>query len=133
MTAEFRSWDCYGLRDDVREVVVETIGHEKTGVWIVDETGFLRQGTRSAGMARQYAGTGKLPDRSARRLRPRTGLVLIDRGPYLPKTWTEDYGQRRDAGIAGLLRLATKLWLAQPILNELSTRASSASGMSAGP
>ncbi|MCT7294403.1 transposase, partial [Rhodococcus sp. PAE-6] len=53
----FYAWDCDGLRDDVREVVVEAIGDEKTGVLIVDETGFLKKGNRSAGVARQYSGT----------------------------------------------------------------------------
>ncbi|AWK76104.1 hypothetical protein CBI38_31700 (plasmid) [Rhodococcus oxybenzonivorans] len=53
----FYSWDCEGLRDDVREVLVETIGDADKGVLIVDETGFLKKGTRSAGVARQYSGT----------------------------------------------------------------------------
>ncbi|EID80462.1 transposase [Rhodococcus opacus RKJ300 = JCM 13270] len=53
----FYSWDCEGLRDDVREVVVETIGDADKGVLIVDETGLLKKGTRSAGVARQYSGT----------------------------------------------------------------------------
>lgn len=52
-----QSRDCDGLRDDVREVVAETIGDAGTGVLIVDETGFLKKGTRSAGVARQYSGT----------------------------------------------------------------------------
>src|SRR5690606_3403423 len=53
----FYAWDCGGLRDDVRDVVVEAIGDEKAGVLIVDETGFLKKGNRSAGVARQYSGT----------------------------------------------------------------------------
>ena len=53
----FYAWDCDGLRDDVREVVVETIGDETSGVLIVDETGFLKKGSTCAGVARQYSGT----------------------------------------------------------------------------
>ena len=53
----FYAWDCDGLRDDVREIVVETIGDETSGVLIVDETGFLKKGSTSAGVARQYSGT----------------------------------------------------------------------------
>jgi SRSO17 transposase len=48
------SWDTDGLRDDVRQVVLEAIGDPEAGVLIVDETGFLKKGTRSAGVARQY-------------------------------------------------------------------------------
>lgn len=53
----FYAWDCDGLRDDVRDVVVETIGDETSGLWIVGETGFPKKGSTSAGVARQYSGT----------------------------------------------------------------------------
>ena len=60
------------------------------GVLIIDETGFLKKGTRSAGVARQYSGTGVencqigvfLAYASAQ------GHALIDRELYLPKEWT---------------------------------------------
>ncbi|WZU35799.1 IS701 family transposase ISRhosp2 (plasmid) [Rhodococcus ruber] len=53
----FYAWDCDGVRDDMREIVIETIGDANSGVLIVDETGFVKKGTRSAGVARQYSGT----------------------------------------------------------------------------
>ncbi len=45
------------MRDDLREYVVEHLGDEKSSVLIVDETGFLKKGEKSVGVARQYTGT----------------------------------------------------------------------------
>ncbi|MBV8934165.1 MAG: transposase, partial [Kutzneria sp.] len=50
------AWDADGVRDDVRGYAVEHLG-ERDGVLVVDETGFLKKGTRSAGVQRQYSGT----------------------------------------------------------------------------
>ena len=50
------SWDADAVRDDLREYVVEYLG-DSDGVLIVDETGFLKKGTKSCGVARQYTGT----------------------------------------------------------------------------
>ena len=49
-------WDADGVRDDVRDFVVATIG-TKDGILIGDDTGFLKKGTGSAGVQRQYTGT----------------------------------------------------------------------------
>ncbi len=50
-------WDADAVRDDLREYVVEHLGDAASGVLIVDETGFLKKGTASAGVARRYSGT----------------------------------------------------------------------------
>ena len=50
------AWDADGVRDDVRAYVTGHLG-SADGVLIVDETGFLKKGTRSAGVQRQYSGT----------------------------------------------------------------------------
>ena len=50
-------WDAEAVRDDLRRYVVEHLGDEKSGVLIVDETGFLKNGEKSVGVARQYTGT----------------------------------------------------------------------------
>ena len=50
-------WDADEVRDDLREYVVEQLGDAETGVLIVDETGFLKKGEKSVGVARQYTGT----------------------------------------------------------------------------
>ena len=52
----YADWDADAVRDDVRDYVVEHLG-DPTGVLVVDETGFLKKGTKSAGVARQYSGT----------------------------------------------------------------------------
>ena len=50
-------WDADEVRDDLRSYVVEHLGDEETGILIVDETGFLKKGEKSVGVARQYTGT----------------------------------------------------------------------------
>src|SRR5580693_10424197 len=83
-------WDVDGVRDDVRDYVVEHLG-DAGGVLIADDTGFLKKGIRSAGVQRQYSGTAGrtencqvgvlLADAS------RYGHALIDRELYLPQSW----------------------------------------------
>ncbi len=46
-------WDADEVRDDLRDYVVEHLGDEETGILIVDETGFLKKGEKSVGVARQ--------------------------------------------------------------------------------
>jgi SRSO17 transposase len=50
------AWDADAVRDDLRVHVVEKLG-DADGVLIVDETGFVKKGERSAGVQRQYSGT----------------------------------------------------------------------------
>src|SRR5215218_8142091 len=52
-------WNADAVRDELRGYVIERLGPD--GVLVVDETGFIKKGTRSAGVARQYTGTtGKI-------------------------------------------------------------------------
>ena len=54
-------WDVEGVRDDVRGYVLDHLGDPASGVFVVDETGFIKKGRRSAGVQRQYTGTtGKI-------------------------------------------------------------------------
>lgn len=108
-------WDVDGVRDDLRGYVVEQLG-ASDGVWVVDETGFMKKGSRSAGVARQYTGTtGKIDNcplgvfvayASSR------GRALVDRELYLPRAWTDDPDRCRDAGIPDDVGFATKPQLA---------------------
>jgi hypothetical protein len=50
-------WDTHAVRDDLREYIVEHLGDGDSGVLIVDETGFLKKGKKSVGVARHYTGT----------------------------------------------------------------------------
>src|SRR4029453_107793 len=49
-------WDVDGVRDDLRDYVVEQLG-APDAVLVLDETGFVKKGARSAGVQRQYTGT----------------------------------------------------------------------------
>jgi SRSO17 transposase len=116
----FYAWDADGVRDDVRAMVVAALGDAARGVLIVDETGFVKKGTKSAGVARQYSGTaGRIENSqvgvfaayaSAR------GRGLIDRELYIPKEWFADRARCRDAGIADDVEFATKPQLAQRMI-----------------
>ncbi|UTT51139.1 IS701 family transposase [Rhodococcus gordoniae] len=116
----FYAWDCGGLRDDVREVVVEAIGDEEAGVLIADETGFLKKGNKSAGVARQYSGIAGRIENSQIGVflayASDRGRALIDRELYLPKSWTEDRQRCRDAGIDDDVEFSTKPELAQTMI-----------------
>ena len=50
-------WDADAVRNDLREYVVEHLSDEQSGVLVADETGFLKKGEKSVGVARQYTGT----------------------------------------------------------------------------
>lgn len=104
-------WDEDAVRDDVRAYVVETIG-AKDGILIGDDTGFLKKGTRSAGVQRQYTGTAGRTENcqigTFLAYASSKGRALIDRELYLPRSWTEDRARCRAAGIPDEVPFATK-------------------------
>ena len=104
-------WDVDGVRDDLRGYVLEQLG-DGTGVWIVDDTGFLKKGVRSAGVARQYTGTSGKIDNCQLGVFLAYGSVrgraLVDRELYLPTSWTEDADRCAVAGIPEDVGFATK-------------------------
>jgi SRSO17 transposase len=95
-------WDADGVRDDVRGYVVEHLG-EPGGVPIVDETGFLKKGLKSAGVQRQYSGTAGRVENCQLGVflayATTKGRTLIDRELYLPKSWIGDRDRCRAAAI----------------------------------
>ncbi|MCX4787255.1 MULTISPECIES: IS701 family transposase [unclassified Streptomyces] len=105
-------WDAEALRDDVRDAVVELLGDPEQGILILDETGFLKKGVRSAGVARQYSGTAGRIENSQIGVflayGSEKGRALIDRELYLPKGWTSDRQRCRAAGIEDDVEFATK-------------------------
>jgi SRSO17 transposase len=111
-------WNADAVRDELRNYVVERLG--PGGVLIVDETGFIKKGTRSAGVARQYTGTtGKIDNCQIGvfcAYATPTGRALIDRELYLPKAWTDDRERARAAGIGDDIGFATKPDLARRML-----------------
>ncbi|WP_420492973.1 IS701 family transposase [Kitasatospora camelliae] len=104
-------WDEDAVRDDVRDFVVETIG-ARDGILIGDDTGFLKKGTRSAGVQRQYSGTAGRTENcqigTFLAYASSKGRALIDRELYLPVSWTDDRERCRAAGIGDEVPFATK-------------------------
>ncbi|WP_405017303.1 IS701 family transposase [Kitasatospora sp. NBC_00070] len=104
-------WDADAVRDDVRDFVVESIG-ARDGVLIGDDTGFLKKGTKSAGVQRQYTGTAGRTENSQigtfLAYSSSRGRALIDRELYVPASWTDDRERCRAAGIGDEVPFATK-------------------------
>jgi SRSO17 transposase len=104
-------WDVDGVRDDVRDYVAGHLG-DREGVLIADDTGFLKKGTRSAGVQRQYSGTaGRTENCQVGTFLAYAsvhGHALIDRELYLPQSWTVDRDRCRAAGIPDRVEFTTK-------------------------
>jgi len=112
-------WDADAVRDDLLRYVAEHLGQPE-GVLVVDETGFLKKGDRSAGVARQYSGTaGRIENCQIGVFLGYVtahGRTLVDRELYLPKEWAQDKKRRAAAGIPKAVRFATKLELARQMI-----------------
>jgi SRSO17 transposase len=112
-------WDADAVRDDVRTYVIEQLG-DPAGVLIVDETGFLKKGTKSVGVQRQYSGTaGRIENCQIGvflAYAGAAGRAFLDRELYLPKEWAADEARRREAGVPSDVTFATKPALAQRML-----------------
>src|SRR3954452_17601150 len=112
-------WDPEEVRDDLRAFVVESLG-DPDAVLILDETGFLKKGTHSAGVARQYTGTaGRIENAQVGvflAYASRHGAAFLDRALYLPGEWTDDPGRCLAAGIPEGTAFATKPALAKAML-----------------
>ena len=115
-------WDADAVRDDVRDFVAERLG-EPDGVLIVDDTGFIKKGVTSAGVARQYTGTsGKVDNCQVgvfAAYASSRGRALIDRELYLPKSWTEDARRCAAARIPAGREFATKPQIARAMVARL--------------
>ena len=109
------AWEADAVRDDLREQVIAELGDED-GVLVVDETGFLKKGTKSCGVARQYSGTAGRVENC------QIGVFLgyaspkgragIDRALYLPRDWADDAERREEAGVPEAVAFQTKPGLA---------------------
>lgn len=110
-------WDVDGVRDDVRDYVVEQFGRPD-GVLILDDTGFVKKGTRSAGVQRQYSGTaGRVENCQIGTFlayASERGHALIDRELYLPRVLDRGSGSvsgGRDPGRGRVrVRSRAKAW-----------------------
>jgi SRSO17 transposase len=112
-------WDPDAVRDDLRAYVVEALG-DPGAVLILDDTGFLKKGTKSAGVARQYTGTAGRTENCQVGVflaysSPR-GAAFLDRALYLPEEWTDDPDRCEEAGIPEDTAFASKPTLARRML-----------------
>lgn len=115
-------WDTDGVRDDVRSYVLEQFGQE-SAILVIDESGFPKRGTKSAGVGLQYCGTtGQVQNCQVgvflTYVTPR-GHTLIDRELYLPLDWCEDRDRCRAAHIPESVRFQTKPELAIQMLKRI--------------
>jgi SRSO17 transposase len=112
-------WDADQLRDDLQQYVTDHLGQED-GVLIVDETGFLKKGTKSAGVGRQYSGTaGRIENCQIGvflAYRSTKGHALIDRELYIPKAWCDNRQRCDEANIPKTLQFATKPAIARSMI-----------------
>ena len=97
-------WDADALRDLVRDYATEHLADENA-VLVIDETGFLKQGKASCGVARQYTGSaGKITNCQIGVFAAyvsRHGHAFIDRALYLPKGWTDDPARLKTTYVPG--------------------------------
>jgi SRSO17 transposase len=112
-------WEADALRDVVRDYALETLA-APDAVLVLDETGFLKQGKASCGVARQYTGSaGKITNCQIgvfAAYASRHGHALIDRALYLPKAWTDDPARLAAAHVPPGITFATKPRLALTIV-----------------
>jgi len=108
-------WDADALRDVVRDYALETLA-EGDAVLVIDETGFLKQGKASCGVARQYTGSaGKITNCQIGVFAAYVstkGHAFIDRRLYLPKAWTDDADRLAASHVPEDVGFATKPRLA---------------------
>jgi SRSO17 transposase len=118
-------WDADAVRDELQAFVIERFG-EADGIGVVDETGFLKKGTKSAGVKRQYSGTaGKVENcQIGVFLTYSTGRgnTLLDRRLYLPEEWCQDGERRRGARVPEKVAFQTKPQLAIQMLEHAWAR-----------
>jgi SRSO17 transposase len=112
-------WDTEALRDEHRQDVLAGLGQEDA-VLAIDETGVIKKGHKSAGVARQYCGaSGKLDNCQVGVFlswQTAKGHALLDRALYLPREWTDDPPRCRAAGIPEGVTFATKPELARRLV-----------------
>src|SRR5258706_12037728 len=128
-------WDADAVRDDLRAYVLEQLGDPRA-VLVIDETGFLKQGTKSVGVNRQYSGTaGRIENCQIGvflTYAAPAGHVLLDRELYLPREGADDPTRRREGGGPEAVTFATKPQLAQRMLERaLATSVPPAAGAGA--
>ena len=96
------AWCDRAVLEELAQVLDEALGDEEAMI-AIDETGFPKQGRKSAGVQRQYSGTlGRVENCQIgvfANYVSRHGHALLDRRLYLPQDWADDAERCREAGI----------------------------------
>jgi SRSO17 transposase len=112
-------WDAAAVRDDLVRYVVENLG-DPEGVLVIDETGFLKKGDKSCGVARQYSGTaGRIENCQVGvflTYATANGHTFLDRQLYLPKEWTDAPARCTEAEVPDTVKFTTKPKIARQML-----------------
>jgi SRSO17 transposase len=119
-------WSADQVRDDLLCYVCEQLADKEKGILVIDETGFLKKGDKSVGVARQYSGTaGRVENCQigvfAAYVSPghAGARTLVDRALYLLKGWTDAPERCRAAGVPEEVRFATKPQLARAMVERV--------------
>jgi SRSO17 transposase len=95
-------WDPEAVHDALRHYIMQHLG-DPEAVLVLDETGFLKKGRHSAGVARQYSGTAGRSENCQIGVllsyAGRLGHTWLDRELYLPQEWIDDRARCQQAGI----------------------------------
>jgi SRSO17 transposase len=114
-------WSDAAVRQSAAQYALEAIGEGgPVETWIIDDTGFLKQGKHSVGVQRQYTGSaGKVTNCQigvSLSLATRTQHLPVDFELYLPEIWTKDRARCREAAIPKEIEFRTKPELALGML-----------------
>lgn len=117
-------WEADAVRDDLIGYVVEHLG-DPEGVLVIDETGFLKKGDKSCGVARQYSGTaGRIENCQVGVFLTYAtvkGHTFLDRQLYLPQAWMDDPNRCREADVPDKIVFTTKPKIARQMLERAFT------------
>jgi SRSO17 transposase len=114
-------WDDRSVRREAAQYVIEALEkQEPITTWIVDDTGFPKQGKHSVGVQRQYSGTlGKIGNCQigvSLTIATKHEHVPIDFALYMPRSWTDDAKRREKARLPEDLVFKTKPDLALDLI-----------------
>jgi SRSO17 transposase len=112
-------WDADAVRDELQRFVAEAFG-QPAGILVVDESGVVKKGEKSVGVAKQYCGAvGKVEQCQVGvylTYASALGHAFLDRRLFLPEEWTTDAARCREAKVPEAVTFATKPQLAQAML-----------------
>lgn len=115
-------WDDRSVRLEAARYALEALSaREPITTWLIDETGFLKQGTHSVGVHRQYTGSaGKIANCQVGvclAVATPTEHVPLDFELYLPRAWIDDPERRAETRVPGELEFKTKIELALDMIH----------------